>query len=91
MTKRFVLTFDIDWAPDFAILYCLELLDDAKCKATFFATHSTSLNQEIVNRGHDLGIHPNFLKEVHMVQVWKKLFINASTMHQMRGVYALIA
>ena len=61
MNKRYALTFDIDWAPDFAILYCLELLDDAKCKATFFATHSTSLNQEIVNRGHDLGIHPNFL------------------------------
>ena len=61
MNKRYALTFDIDWAPDFAILYCLELLDDARCKATFFATHSTSLNQEIVNRGHDLGIHPNFL------------------------------
>lgn len=61
MDKRYALTFDIDWAPDFAILYCLELLDDARCKATFFATHSTSLNQEIVNRGHDLGIHPNFL------------------------------
>ena len=61
MNKRYALTFDIDWAPDFAILYCLNLLDDARCKATFFATHSTSLNQEIVNRGHDLGIHPNFL------------------------------
>ena len=61
MNKRYALTFDIDWAPDFAILYCLNLLDDARCKATFFATHSTSLNQEIVNRGHNLGIHPNFL------------------------------
>ena len=61
MDKRYALTFDIDWAPDFAILHCLELLDDARCKATFFATHSTSINQEIVNRGHNLGIHPNFL------------------------------
>ena len=61
MDKRYALTFDIDWAPDFAILHCLELLDDARCKATFFATHSTPLNQEIVNRGHNLGIHPNFL------------------------------
>lgn len=61
MDKRYALTFDIDWAPDFVILHCLELLDDARCKATFFATHSTSLNQEIVNRGHNLGIHPNFL------------------------------
>ena len=61
MAKRYALTFDIDWAPDFVILHCLELLDDARCKATFFATHSTPLNQEIVNRGHNLGIHPNFL------------------------------
>ena len=61
MAKRYALTFDIDWAPDFVILHCLELLDGARCKATFFATHSTPLNQEIVNRGHNLGIHPNFL------------------------------
>ena len=26
MDKRYALTFDIDWAPDFAILHCLELL-----------------------------------------------------------------
>ena len=61
MDKRYALTFDIDWAPDYVILRCLELLDDARCKATFFATHSTPINQEIVNRGHNLGIHPNFL------------------------------
>ena len=61
MDKRYALTFDIDWAPDFAILHCLELLENAGCKATFFATHSTSLNHEIIDRGHNLGIHPNFL------------------------------
>ena len=61
MDKRYALTFDIDWSPDFAIRYCLELLENAGCKATFFATHSTSINQEIVDRGHNLGIHPNFL------------------------------
>ena len=61
MDKRYALTFDIDWAPDFAILHCLELLENAGCIATFFATHSTSLNYEIVDRGHNLGIHPNFL------------------------------
>ena len=62
MTKRFVLTFDIDWAPDYAILNCLELLENAGYKATFFATHHTPMNHEIVGRGHNLGIHPNFLK-----------------------------
>ena len=61
MTKRFALTFDIDWAPDYAILECLALLGRAGCKATFFATHRTPVNGEILARGHDLGIHPNFL------------------------------
>lgn len=61
MDKCYALTFDIDWAPDFAILHCLELLENAGCKGTFFATHSTSLNNVIVERGHNLGIHPNFL------------------------------
>jgi hypothetical protein len=61
LTKNYVLTFDIDWAPDYAILKCLELVESAGCKATFFATHSTPMNREIIDRGHNLGIHPNFL------------------------------
>ena len=61
MVRRYALTFDIDWAPDYAILYCLELLESAGCKATFFATHRTPINREIIDRGHNLGIHPNFL------------------------------
>jgi len=61
MKKKYALTFDIDWAPDFAILKCLDLVEKANCKSTFFATHDTPLNQEIISRGHNLGIHPNFL------------------------------
>ena len=61
MVKKYAITFDIDWAPDCAILKCLELIEKANCKASFFATHDTPVNQEIVLRGHNLGIHPNFL------------------------------
>ena len=61
MTNRYVLTFDIDWAPDFMILDCLQILEEFKLKGTFFATHETSLHNEIILRGHNLGIHPNFL------------------------------
>jgi hypothetical protein len=61
MTHKYCLTFDIDWAPDFAIKSCLDLLEEAQIKATFFATHSTPLNDEIRDLGHILGIHPNFL------------------------------
>ena len=59
--KALRINFDIDWAPDYTILYCLELLESAGCKATFFATHGTPINREIIDRGHNLGIHPNFL------------------------------
>jgi len=59
--KNFILTFDIDWAPNFAIEHCLDLLDISNTKATFFTTHETPLNTEITSRGHILGIHPNFL------------------------------
>lgn len=62
MSVKYALTFDIDWAPDYAILYCLELLKNANCKATFFTTHHTPVNQEIITQGHNLGIHPNFLE-----------------------------
>ena len=61
LSKKYVITFDIDWAPDYVILECLELLEQANCKATFFATHNTPVNHEILTRGHNLGIHPNFL------------------------------
>ena len=68
MNKSYALTFDIDWAPDFAILHCLELLENAGCKATFFATHNTTLNHEIIDRGHNLGIHPNFLQKFSRIR-----------------------
>lgn len=56
------ITLDIDWAPDIAISYCLDVFDKYRVKALFFATHHTDLNQEILQRGHQLGIHPNFYK-----------------------------
>lgn len=61
LKKKFHLTFDIDWAPDPAIELCLNILEKNNTKATFFATHHTDLNKEIIKKGHELGIHPNFL------------------------------
>jgi len=55
------LTFDIDWAPDHSIEYCLELLESYNTKATFFVTHYTPTLALIRDRGHSLGLHPNFL------------------------------
>lgn len=61
MNKEFILTFDIDWAPDYVLEDCLKLLAATTRKGTFFATHATKLNQKIIDNGHNLGIHPNFL------------------------------
>ena len=36
-------------------------MEKADCKATVFTTHDTPMNREIISRGHNLGIHPNFL------------------------------
>ena len=55
------LTFDIDWAPDWSIAEVLEILEQYNVKGTFFCTHQTDLNSEILSKGHNLGIHPNFL------------------------------
>lgn len=61
MNKQYHLTFDIDWAPDASIAMCLDMIEKKDIKATFFATHHTDMNQEIIRRGHELGIHPNFV------------------------------
>ena len=55
LTHNYHLTFDIDWAPDASIELCLDLLGRHGVKGTFFATHVTDMNREIVSRGHDLG------------------------------------
>ena len=79
------LTFDIDWAPDWIIEEVLTILDLKKVKGTFFITHETPLNREIALRGHNLGIHPNFLpgsshgKNVfEIINFFNKLLPNAT-------------
>ncbi len=56
------LTFDIDWAPDICIDYILGKLRKQKIKSTFFITHKTDIIDEIRKDGHNIGIHPNFLR-----------------------------
>lgn len=55
------LTFDIDWAPDWAVADVLEILAEYDALATFFVTHASDLLSEIAAQGHEVGIHPNFL------------------------------
>jgi len=62
MTKSnsLLITIDIDWAADWMIEDVLNTLDKYSCQALFFGTHKTPMNHEVIRRGHELGIHPNF-------------------------------
>jgi hypothetical protein len=57
-----VITFDIDWAPDFAIDAVAAQLVDAGVRATWFVTHASPAVDRLRERPDlfELGIHPNF-------------------------------
>jgi hypothetical protein len=60
---RFVLTLDIDWAPDFMIEAALATLRRHRLPATLFITHDSPLLSALGARPgpFELGVHPNFL------------------------------
>lgn len=41
------LTFDIDWASDAVLEYCIDILEQANVRVTWFATHQTPLLDRI--------------------------------------------
>ncbi|WP_411877822.1 hypothetical protein [Polaromonas sp. YR568] len=56
------LTFDIDWAPDWAVALCADICQKAGVKATFFATHAADVLKDLATEDRfEIGIHPNFL------------------------------
>lgn len=56
------ITLDVDWAPDFVVAECADILRKFGVPATFFATHQSSLLKEIErDKDFEVGIHPNFL------------------------------
>ena len=56
------LTFDIDWAPDFVVEQCVNLLLQYSIPTTFFITHPSPLTQCLrQDNQFEVGIHPNFL------------------------------
>lgn len=59
---RRAITFDMDWAPDWAIAECADLCRRAGVPATFFVTHGCDVLADLRRSGRvELGIHPNFL------------------------------
>lgn len=62
-SSDFVLTLDIDWAPDWMIDRVAEILTDNAVKATWFATHASPAVDRLKQRTDlfEIGIHPNCL------------------------------
>lgn len=61
--NQYLITLDIDWAPDFVIDWVADQLITHRVRATWFVTHA-SPSIERLRRHSDLfelGIHPNFL------------------------------
>jgi hypothetical protein len=56
-----ILTFDVDWAPDYMIDYVSDKLKNLKIKSTWFVTHdSPAIKKLKKNSLIEVGIHPNF-------------------------------
>jgi len=63
MLNEFVLTFDVDWAPDFIIDEVVDFLVEKGVKATWFITHDSPSIRKLLDHNEifELGLHPNFL------------------------------
>jgi hypothetical protein len=57
-----ILTFDIDWVPDFIINFVAEKLIEKNIPATWFVTHPSIAVERLKDYPElfELGIHPNF-------------------------------
>lgn len=61
MTQN-AITFDIDWAPDWAIAACADACARRSIPATFFLTHDSPIVRSLqTEKLFECGIHPNFL------------------------------
>jgi len=62
MINEHILTFDLEWAPDFAIEFVANELIQKKIKSTWFITHDSIAIRNLQNNPlFNFGIHPNFL------------------------------
>ncbi|MBA3771233.1 MAG: hypothetical protein H0X13_01730 [Ramlibacter sp.] len=62
MLNRFLLTLDIDWAPDWMVTEAADLLVRAGVRATWFVTHRSPVLTELLSEPlFEVGVHPNFL------------------------------
>lgn len=65
MLKDYVITIDVDWAPDWAIAEVADSLIENNVKATWFITHDSKGIRKLFKYPHlfEIGLHPNFHQE----------------------------
>ncbi|MCZ6913983.1 MAG: hypothetical protein O7C59_05655 [Rickettsia endosymbiont of Ixodes persulcatus] len=88
------ITFDIDWAPDFAIKKCASICRDRNIPATFFSTHRSEFIDELLfDNFFEVGIHPNFLQnsshglnEIEVMETMSNIVPHAVSMRT-HGLY----
>lgn len=98
------ITFDIDWAPDWAIEECINICDKYEIPSTFFVTHHSKIIEECAKEENiELGIHPNFFPESsqgnspsEVLAFCRDLVPNARSMRthglmQWTGLYGIVA
>ena len=63
MRPEVLLTFDIDWSPDWMIDEVSAMLVEGRVKSTWFVTHASPAIDRLRKRDdlYELGIHPNCL------------------------------
>ena len=63
MLNEYVLTFDIDWSPDYVIDNVAQTLINKGIKATWFVTHDSPGIRKLLEHNDifEFGLHPNFL------------------------------
>jgi hypothetical protein len=62
MPTDIALTFDVDWAPDWAIKRTVSMCQKAGVRFTIFVTHDSPAIRHLQSLpGVEIGIHPNFL------------------------------
>ncbi len=72
-----LITFDVDWAPDFVLEDVAEILNENEIKSTWFFTHKSDVIKKFSKyKNFELGIHPNFLPNSTQGSNPKKILTN---------------
>jgi len=60
--NEFILTLDVDWAPDSVIRHVASVLQERGVKATWFISHDSTAVRELLRwPDFEAGLHPNYL------------------------------